>query len=243
MLKKVSKIGLLISLCLTFGTAAAHGQTNRVDIFSNEQEYYRAFKDLPQASQLDTGFTLLNAHIDKGLGAVFNQITSLTAIYCQKTTAKDAMQKSISDLLTEMHFQVLSDWDPAFGTLRATLSGRALIDSKPAEFQKLNIKIQVDQAKHDQRAFVMDYEMLASPQETNKTWTDVSSTSEARNYIDEMCVKIRARVEQALKDHCEKATVLDISTEEEALRAIAIKLKMKPADVQAVRIALGEQNE
>jgi hypothetical protein len=243
MRKKLSQIALTLGIYLVLGSAVARGQANRVEIFSNVQEYYRAFKDLPQTDQLDSGFTLLNAHVDKALGAQFNQITSLTAIYCRESTAINAMQKSISELLTGIHFQVLSDWDPAFGTLRATLSGRAMIASSPPEFQQLNLKIQVDQAKYGQRAFILDYEMLASPQQSSKSWADVSSTSEARNYIDELCVKIRARVEQALKDHCEKATVRDIPTEEEALQAIATRLKMKPVDVEAVRIALGKQNE
>jgi hypothetical protein len=238
-----SRIGLGIVMCLFFGSATAMGQTHRVEIFPNEQEYYLAFKNLPQTNQLNTTFTLLDAHVNKGLGAEFNQITSLTAIFCRKNTAISAMQKSISELLAQMHFQVLSDWDPMFGTLRASLTGRALINSSPPEFQRLNLKIQVDQAKYGQRAFIIDYEILASPQVNNDSWADISSTSEARNYIDELRVKIRARVEQALKDQCEKATVRDIPNEEEALQALAIRLKMKPAEVEALRAALRERHE
>lgn len=243
MRNKFSRVGLAVGFCLSFGSAAAIGQTNRVEIFSNDQEYYRVFKDVPQTDQLNKAITLVDAHVDKGLGAEFNEITALTTVYCEKSTAISTMEKSISELLSGMHFNVLSDWDPSYGTLRASLTGHDLINSRPPEFQRLNLKIQVDQAKYGQRAFIMDYEILSSPQESSKTWADVSSTSEAKTYIDELRVKIRARVEQALKDHCEKAIVRDIPSEEAAIKTIATRLKMKPADIEAVRVALGEKNE
>jgi hypothetical protein len=239
-----SRTGLLLGLYLTFGSAVASGQTQRIDIFSNEQEYNRVFKDLPQADQLHSSFSLLEAHVDKALGAEFNEITSLTAIYCRKTTAINTMEKSISELLSSgMHFQILSDWDPQFGTLRASLMGRALINSKPPEFQRIKIKIQVSEAQHGQRAFIMDYEILSSPQETSRSWADVSSSTEARNYVDDLRLKIRARIEKALRDNCENATIRDIPSEEQAIQAMATKLKLKPADIEAVRAALGTQNE
>jgi hypothetical protein len=244
MRRSFSRRGVLIGICITWGIGAVFGQTHSVGIFSSDQEYYRTFKDLPQADQLEPDFVLLSAHVNRGLGAQFNQITSLTTIYCRKKTAISAMEKSISQLLvSELHFNIRSDWDPSYGTLKASLLGWSLIDSSPPEFQQINLKMQVNQTKSDYRGFILDYEILSSPQQSSKSWPDVSMTPAARTYIDDLCVKIRHSIEQSLKDQCEKATVRDIRTEEEALQLISQRLKLKPADVKAVRDALENQDE
>jgi len=237
-----SAVGSLFTIYLTIACPGAGGQTHRVNVFTDEQEYHRTFKDLPDADQLQMGFTLLDAHVDKGLGARYDQVTALTAVYCRKTTAINTMQKSISELITGIGFKVLSDWDPTFATLRASLSGRGLINLNPPQFQRVNLKIQVGQ-RLGAGAFNIDYEILSSPQEHSNSWSDIATVPEARDYVDELRVKIRVRVEQALKDHCEKATVRDIPTEEQAIQAIATKLKMKPADIEAVRAAIGAEDE
>jgi hypothetical protein len=236
------KIGVLACVCL-IGGAAAYAQTNRTNIFADDQEYYLTFKDLPEPNELATNLTLADAHVDRAFGAEYGEIADLTAIYCEKATALDAMEKSIAQLLTSIHFEVPSDWDPMFGTLRAALTARNVINSNPPEFQRVNLKVQIAQGAPSQRAFSMDYEVLSSPQLSSKSWSDVSSTTEARDYIERLKRRIRACIEQALRNHCTKAIVRDAPSEERALQAIATKFKMSPSEVNAIKALLGAQNE
>lgn len=242
MIRASSSAGLLILIGSGISGSLVSGQTHRIDIFPDE-EYYRVIRALPHAEQLRPDFTLLDTHVEKSLGAQFDQITSLTTIYCQKTTAIDTMEKSISQLLSGMHFQNPLIWDHTFATLKASLEGRNLLNSSPPQFHRINLKVQIAQVKHRLQGFTIDYEVLASPQAHSNSWADISSTSEARSYLDDLRVKIRARIEQALNEHCEKASVGDITTEQEALQVIAKKYKLKPADVETIRAALRAEDE
>lgn len=236
------KTGLQACACLIGGTVV-YGQTNHVSIFADDQEYYRALGDLPEPDEINASFTLLDAHVDKTLGTQYGEIADITAIYCERVTAIDTMEKSISKLLTDMQFQILAGWDPRFGTLRAALTGRNLINSIPPEFQRVNLKVQIAQAAFGQGAFSLDYEVLSSPQMSSNSWSDVSTTSKAHDYIDELKERIRARIEEALKNSCEKAIVRDSLSEEQALQTMATRFNMKPAEVDAIRALLRTKNE
>lgn len=236
------RTGLLGCVCFIACTVV-NGQTNHVSIFTDEQQFYRALNDLPEPNQISTSFTLSGAHVDNALGAERDEVADLTAIYCKKATAIDTMEKSISELLTGMHFQILGDWDPEFGTLRASLTARNLINSIPPEFQRIKLKVQIAQASLSQQAFSMDYVISSSPQMSSRSWNDVSTTTEAQDYIDELKGKIRARIEPVLKNNCEKAMVHESPSQEHALHALATKFNLKPNDVDAIRALLGAQNE
>jgi hypothetical protein len=233
---------ILIVCCVAATGGAVKAQGHRVEIFSDDQEYFQALKDVQTAGQIAGDQTLLDAHVNKALGAEFDQITSLTAVYCRKTTAITTIQNSISKLLRDEGFTIRSEWDPTFGTLRATLEKHGLINTRPPEYQRVTIKIQVGgtQILH---AFTMDYAVLSSPQEHNNSWTDVSLGEESKAYIDELRVKIRESVEPALKINCAKATAKDPATLDQAVQTIATKLQLKPAEVQALKEAVREQDE
>jgi hypothetical protein len=109
-----------------------------------------------------------------------------------------ALEKFIASTKYALDTNAPKGWDPAYGTLRASISGWDLIDSRPAEFQRINLKIQVSQARQDYRGFVLDYEVLSSPQMHSNSWPDVSMSEAAQNYIDALKAKLSHCIENAL---------------------------------------------
>jgi hypothetical protein len=239
--------GLLYVVSLISIASSAKAQMQQVRLFSDQQEYSRALASSPIANEINSSSSVVYAHFNKGLGTTeFNQITSLTAVLCDRDTAIASMEQATSGVLERLGYKTFSGWDPKLGILKAELRSYATIFKTPPLYEQVVLKVKVDQVKFDDRSFTIDYEIRTSPRDNDppNLWVDDVSTSQlAGRYIDELRGQIRTKVEESLRQHCKKATVRDFATEDAAITAVAQKLKMTRTQVEAIRRAIKEENE
>jgi len=218
-------------------------EPHRLNIFSDSDQLLAVFDNVPDSDRIDPQHKIIEAETNKTLGAEFNLITSISVISCDRESAFSTMEEAILQLLKSKEYVVISDWD-SFGNLRVENKTFASIFKYPSLWQHITLHVAVDQSDLNERGFTMDYEIKSSPRRNDKSWTDASSAEEARSYIDKLRGELRNAIEQSLKANCSKAVLNeDFATDNDAIAAIAKKLKMTPLQVEAVRTALREHSD
>jgi hypothetical protein len=233
----------LFALIMLFSGDLAFGQSHEISLFTDIQEYRRALASAPKAVSIDSDLSLIEAHVNGGLGAEFNTPMSLTAVFCDRKTSRFAIEAAITSTLKAESFNIPIGWDN-FGFLTAKKGGRALIFKVPPQYEKITLRIKFDQGDLNERAITIDYEIRASVRENDQgSWTDQSASDAAREFVDDLRGKLKGAAEAALKSSCKKVTVKDIKSKEAGIDSLASEAKLSSSQVQAVKSAVGKQNE
>ena len=233
----------VFALIMFFSGSLAFGQSQTIPLFTDVQDYRRALAAVPKADTINSDLSLFEAHVNRGLGAEFSTPMSLTAVFCDRMTSRLAIEAAITSALKGESFDTLAGWDN-FGFLKTKKNGHALIFKTPSQYEQITLRIKIDQGDLNERAITIDYEIRAGLRANDQgSWTDQSSSEAARDFVDDLRGKLRAAAEVALRNNCKKVTAKDIKSKEEGIRALASDAQLNSAQVQAVKAAVGNQNE
>ncbi len=217
----------------------AFGQSRTVPLFTDVQDFRRALAVVPKTDSVDSDFSLFDAHVNRGLGAEFNPPMSLTAVFCARRVAVLAIEDSISGSLKHQGYDTFAGWDK-FGFLTAEKSGHALIFKTPPQYEDIKLHVKVDQDDFNERAITIDYEIRAGVRASDQgSWSDESSTEQAKHYIDDLRGQLREAAEGALRNHCQRAATAGES-KDELVRTLGRDSRLTTSQIQAVQTAIGK---
>lgn len=232
----------LLTLC-----TCARGQSSGLQLYSDEKELRRALTDLPPADPTTVvGTTPEKAYLIQATGTVFNRPESLTAIFCDRTTAFSSIEDGVTGVLKSAGYDVSPGWD-AWGTLKATKVTDASSEAKeppdifklPPRREDMTLRVKVDRKGLSNHALTLDYTVLAGPRPDHMT--DMSTDPAVGRYMDGLFGRMRRAAEEALKAHCRRIKVTNIKSKEEAVQKLVETLHLSATQEKDVRAAVGEE--
>lgn len=236
------RIHLLVFFAFCTGSPS-FGQSTKIPLFTDVNDYRRALADVPKADSIESDLTLFEAHLNRGLGAEFNSPMSLTAVFCDRKTARLAIEDALSSVLKDELFDMLAGWDN-FGYLTAKKKGHALIFKTPPRYEQITLRIKIDQGDVNERAITIDYVVQASPRANDpESWTDESANPIARDFVDDLRGKMRDAAEVALRNNCKRVTAKGIKSSEDGISALARGSQLSSSQLQAVKTAVTKPDE